>query len=149
MKTHSIIKSAVLGLFLSAFVATGLFAQDAKGGAKGGHGKGQKMEQALAKLDLTEAQKAEIERLKEAFKAKNEGAIEEIKDLREKMRQQQQDGDKEGAKATREQIKTKRQALKEGSGELMEQISAVLKSQFNGAQLIFPGLLDGLLVELR
>jgi cyclase len=30
-----------------------------------------------------------------------------------------------------------------------EQISAVLKSQFNGAQLVFPGLLDGLLVELR
>jgi glyoxylase-like metal-dependent hydrolase (beta-lactamase superfamily II) len=30
-----------------------------------------------------------------------------------------------------------------------EEISAVLKSEFQGAQLIFPGLLDGLLVELR
>ena len=30
-----------------------------------------------------------------------------------------------------------------------EEISAVLKSEFQGAQLVFPGLLDGLLVELR
>ena len=30
-----------------------------------------------------------------------------------------------------------------------EQITAVLKSEFQGAQLVFPGLLDGLLVELR
>jgi glyoxylase-like metal-dependent hydrolase (beta-lactamase superfamily II) len=29
------------------------------------------------------------------------------------------------------------------------EISAVLKSDFQGAQLVFPGLLDGLLVELR
>ncbi len=30
-----------------------------------------------------------------------------------------------------------------------DEITAVLKSEFQGAQLIFPGLLDGLLVELR
>jgi cyclase len=30
-----------------------------------------------------------------------------------------------------------------------DEISAVLKSDFNGAQLVFPGLLDGMLVELQ
>ena len=30
-----------------------------------------------------------------------------------------------------------------------DDITAVLKSEFNGAQLVFPGLLDGLLVELQ
>ena len=30
-----------------------------------------------------------------------------------------------------------------------DEITAVLKSEFNGAQLVFPGLLDGLLVELQ
>jgi hypothetical protein len=30
-----------------------------------------------------------------------------------------------------------------------DEISAVLKSDFQGAQLVFPGLLDGLLTELQ
>jgi len=30
-----------------------------------------------------------------------------------------------------------------------DEISAVLKSEFNGAQLVFPGLMDGMLVELQ
>jgi glyoxylase-like metal-dependent hydrolase (beta-lactamase superfamily II) len=30
-----------------------------------------------------------------------------------------------------------------------EQVTAVLKSEFNGAQLVFPGAIDGLLLELR
>jgi len=34
-------------------------------------------------------------------------------------------------------------------GATPEQITAVLRSDFNGAQLFFPGLLDGMLVELR
>ena len=34
-------------------------------------------------------------------------------------------------------------------GRTPDEISAVLKSQFNGAQLIFPGLLTGLLTELQ
>ena len=33
--------------------------------------------------------------------------------------------------------------------ESKDEISAVLKSDFQGAQLVFPGLLDGLLTELQ
>lgn len=135
MKAQNMMRSMIVAVILSAFAATGLFAQGGNGKGKRAGERGQKIEQALAKLDLTDQQKAEIERLREAFKAKNEGAINEMKTLRETMKAQRQNGDADGAKATKEQIKVKREALKKSGEELRQQIMAVLtdaqKAQLN------------------
>lgn len=129
MNTRGIRTGVAMALVLGLLTTAGLYAQHGNGGATGGHGKGKRMEKALSKLDLTDQQKAEIERLREAFKADNEDAIEELRSLREKMRTQQQNGDKEGAKATREQIKAKRETLRESGEALQEKIAAVLTEE--------------------
>ncbi len=127
MKTHAIIRTLAVTLILGAFAAGGLFAQGGNG--KKGEGKGKKMEQALAELNLTDAQKAEIDRLQEAFQTENEGALNEIKTLRETMKTQRQNGDAEGAKATMEQIKAKRSGLKESRKGLQSRIMEVLTDE--------------------
>lgn len=127
MKTHAIIRTLAVTFVLGALAAGGLFAQGGNG--KKGEGKGKKMEQALAKLNLTDAQKTEIDRLQEAFRTQNEGALNEIKTLRETMKTQRRNGDAEGAKATMEQIKAKRSGLKESRQELQNRMMQVLTDE--------------------
>lgn len=129
MKTHSIGRSMAIALILSTFAAVGTFAQGGNGNGSKDKGRGEKLQQALAQLDLTDQQKAEIARLQDAFKANNEAAINEVKTLRETMKAQRKSGDKTGAQATKEQLKAKQMGLKESSRELRNQIMAVLTDQ--------------------
>jgi Spy/CpxP family protein refolding chaperone len=115
----------MMALLLSTGVA---FANKGKGHGEGGK-KGDRIAKMMEKLELTDAQKTQIETLRNAFQQENAAAIERGKALREQMHAQKESGDKEAAKATREQMKEAMSGLKEARQELHEDILAVLTAE--------------------
>lgn len=97
--------------------------------AEGAHERREMLENALAGLDLTDAQKGQIAQLQEEFRAESERIREEIGTLHEQARRQMRDGDTEGAEATREQIRLKQEELRDGAQELREQIAMILTDE--------------------
>lgn len=87
------------------------------------------MQAAFADIDLTDQQKAQITQLQEEFRAENAALIEELRALQEQARQQIRNRDTEGAAATREVIKAKREELGEHAQLLREQIGLILTDE--------------------
>lgn len=81
---------------------------------------------AFKRLDLTDDQKAQIKALRDAFKQQNEGTFQEIKALRDQMKDARENQDKERAKAIHEQIKSKMESLRPAKEELQRRIAAIL-----------------------
>lgn len=97
--------------------------------AEGGHERRGMLENALAGLDLTDAQKEQIAQLQEEFRAESERIREEIRTLHEQARRQMREGDTEGGEATREEIREKQEELREGAQALREQIGMILTDE--------------------
>lgn len=95
------------------------------GGGPGGH-RGDMMGKAMEKLNLSQSQKDQIKSLHESLKSANQAKLDELKSLQEQMRDKMKSGDKEGAKAIREQIKSKREALKPAREKLHQDVLALL-----------------------
>ena len=97
--------------------------------ARGGGERGPRIMKHLRGLDLTEAQKEQIKAIAEEFRAEHADEIEQMKSLHQQAREQRQNGDNEGAKATMEQAREIRESMKEAHGELKEAILAVLTDE--------------------
>ena len=111
---------AVIGLMV---VSSDLMAK--RGGDRGPG----RMMKHLRGLDLTDAQKEQIKSLAEEFKAAHADEFEQMKELGQQAREQRKSGDKEGAKATMQQVKELRESMKADHEELREAILAVLTDE--------------------
>ncbi len=113
---------------LIALTAT-VFAQPGERGCgdKGKHGP--RGEGPLAALDLSDTQKEQIKALHEQFEEDNAATLERMKTLHEQAREQMKSGDKEGAQATREQMKEVRESLREAHEDLRTQVEALLTDE--------------------
>jgi Spy/CpxP family protein refolding chaperone len=101
MRTNRIFAILAMALIGMVMLGNGAFAQ--KEGRRG----------AIArKLELTDAQKERIKANREKFRTDNAAALAEIKALRDQLKTDIKNKDAAGAKATREQLKAKMQALK-------------------------------------
>lgn len=123
MKITLLVGTLAIGAMSLALTVPSVYAQ---GGHGKGNGKGERHEKMAEKLNLTADQKTQIKALRDAFKQQNASAIAEVKALRDQMHEQMKNKDKEGAKATREQIKAKMEALRPAHQKLHEQILALL-----------------------
>jgi Spy/CpxP family protein refolding chaperone len=118
MKTNRIVAVLAMALIGMVMLGNGAFAQ--KDGRRG----------AIArKLDLTDAQKEQIKANREKFKTDNAAALAEIKALREQLKNEIKNKDAAGAKATREQLKAKMQALKPAREALQGQMKQLLTAE--------------------
>ena len=120
--------AARIGIVMMALLLSTGFAY-AKGGKGEGGKHGDRIAKMIEKLELTEAQKTQIQALRDEFQQENAAALERGKALREQMREQMKSGDKEAAKATREEMKEAMGGLKEARQELHEDILAVLTAE--------------------
>ncbi len=125
MKIRSFVGTLAICAMSVALAAPATFAQGGHGRG-GGHGNGDGEGKMAEKLNLTADQKAQIKALRDAFKQQNASAIAEVKTLRDQMRDQKQNKDKEAAKATRDQLKAKMEVLRPAHQKLHEQILALL-----------------------
>ncbi len=128
MRTTRIFNTVFTALFIGVLAVTSMVAQSTDRRERKGDAK-DRVERGMANLDLTDQQKEQIKALKEQFKAENTTTIEQMKALGAQAREQMQNGDKDAAKATREEMKTLRDALKVERKELREQISAILTDE--------------------
>ncbi len=126
MKTKAFFSSLALAVIALALAVVTVNAQPRRGQ---GQGPGHARMKALEKLNLTQAQKDQITSLRDAFKTANQSSIEEITSLREQMREKMKSGDKEGAKAIREQLKAKREAMKPAREKLHQDVLAILTQE--------------------
>jgi|GEM_PF-4626843 len=83
-------------------------AQDAK---RPGGGRGLGVEQ---KLNLTDAQRAQIRKNMEQFNSQHAQELAEVKTLREKMNEYKKNNDKTNMQATRQQLQAKMAPLRKG-----------------------------------
>lgn len=125
MKTRAFISSLAIAAAALTLTITQAEAQGQRAGRPREH-HGDMMHKGMEKLNLTQNQKDRIKALRESFKSASQSAIDELKSLREQMRSKMQSGDKEGAKAIHEKIKSKRDALKPAREKLQQDILAVL-----------------------
>jgi periplasmic protein CpxP/Spy len=128
MKIAGVISAIAMMVFM-----TSAYAANNGGGHRGkGRGMGmpgERIEKMAEKLNLSDAQKSQINALQEQFKTQNASTLEELKTLHETARQQMKDKNREGAKATREQIKAKMETLKAAGEQLSSQIRNVLTAE--------------------
>jgi len=127
MKTKAFFSSLALAVIALALAVVTVNAQPRRG--QGQDRPGHVRMKALEKLNLTQAQKDQITSLRDAFKTANQASIEEIKSLREQMREKMKSGDKEGAKAIREQLKAKHEAMKPAREKLHQDVLAILTQE--------------------
>lgn len=123
MKTRSILSTVALVLTGIALTFGTASAQ------RGGHGRGQgaaKMEGKMKELNLTDAQKAQIKQLRDAFQQQNSSQMAQLKSLREQMKTARQAQNKEQAKALMGQMKTAMEAMKPAREKLHQDILAIL-----------------------
>jgi Spy/CpxP family protein refolding chaperone len=121
MKTRSLISIvSVLAIGL-AVLTSNAFAQNQKREHRKDAAK-----HLADKLNLTDQQKQQIKALREQFRNDNAAALTELKALREQMREAMKNKDKEAAKALREQMKAKMEALKPVREQLRKKIGAIL-----------------------
>ena len=103
-----------------------------------GHGKGKRgghHESKFAeKLNLTEAQKAQVKQIRENNREQNRAFYESVRETREQMRAAKQDNDTALLEALRGQAESQREQLKQLRQTEMSQINAILtpeqKAQF-------------------
>jgi Spy/CpxP family protein refolding chaperone len=108
-------------------VLTGMVMVGVTAYAQPGRGNREKKREEVAKqLNLTRDQKEKIKASRQEFKNENATALGEIKALREQMKEQMKNKDREGAKATREQIRAKMLALKPARDAMRSQLEQVL-----------------------
>lgn len=109
-----------IAIAIMAFVPT-----FAKGG-HGGRGGGDRVQKLIKKLDLTADQQTRIKAIRDQFKQENAGTLQEMKNLREQMKEYKRSDNTAQAQALREQMKAKAQTLQAARQRMMEQIKAVL-----------------------
>jgi protein CpxP len=119
MKTNG--RIVTLAAILAGMVMLGNPAAAQQGGQQG-----KRAEKMIEKLNLTPDQQTKIKAIREQFKSQNATSIAEIKTLRNQMKQQMQNKDKDGAKATRDQIKAKMEAMKPAREQMRSQIEQIL-----------------------
>lgn len=125
MKTKTLVSTIAIAAVAMMLSVSQAEAQGRRGGGPGGH-RGDMMGKAMDKLNLSQSQKDQIKSLHESFKSANQAKLDEMKSLQEQMRDKMKSGDKEGAKAIREQIKAKREALKPAREKLHSDVMAIL-----------------------
>jgi len=127
MKTRSLFSALAFAIAALVVTVGAVTAQPRHGCPDGcGEGRGHK---GLQRLNLTDQQKEKIKSLRDAFKTQYASSIQEIKSLRDQMRDKRQDGDKEGAQAIREQLKTKHETMKPAHEKLHQDIMSVLTQE--------------------
>jgi protein CpxP len=133
MITTRVLKIAGVITAIAMMVITTVYAANNGGGHRGrGMGKGmpaERIERMAEELNLSDAQKSQIKAIQEQFKTRNASTFEELKTLHETARQQMKDKNREGAQATREQIKAKMETLKAAGEQMSSQIRNVLTAE--------------------
>ena len=124
---------AQLTRHLGMIIAFGMLASvtalagPAHGGRGGKHGF--KIQKMVERLNLTADQQARIKALQEQFKTANAGTIQEMKTLRERMKEQARAQDRTGMQATRQQIEAKKEQLAAARDRMMEQVRQILTAE--------------------
>lgn len=120
MKTNRIVTGIVVVLTGMVMLGMSAYAQPGRGNRE------KKREEVAKQLNLTRDQKEQIRTSRQEFKNRNATALGEIKALREQMKEQMKNKDREGAKATREQIRAKMLALKPARDAMRQQLEQIL-----------------------
>jgi periplasmic protein CpxP/Spy len=120
MKTNRIVTGILVVVTGMLMLSMAAYAQPGRGN------KERKREQIKKELNLTQDQKDRIRTSRQEFKNKNATALGELKTLREQMKEQMKNKDREGAKATREQIRAKMLALKPARDAMRQQLEQIL-----------------------
>jgi Spy/CpxP family protein refolding chaperone len=127
MNKSTFLRIAGVLMIMATITMTALAVTQHDGKGKGrGMMNGDRIEKLASKLELTDAQKAQIKSIQENFQSQNAGTLNEVKTLRETMRQQMKDGNREGAQATRTQLQAKMETLKGAREQMATQIRNVL-----------------------
>lgn len=103
-------------------------AQNANPQGGQGHKFGTHRQQMIQKLNLTEAQQAQMKTLKDSFHEHNKGAIDEMKAKFQQLRALKQSGSADQAQidALKTEIKAQREALKPQRQAFRDQMSSIL-----------------------
>ena len=122
----------IVMIAMVAMMATGsvAFAQRGEGNGKGkGRHKGEQgemIQKVIKRLNLTEAQQAQIKTIRENFKSANAANVEQMKALRTQIKEAQKSGNTALATSLREQMKAKMEAMRPAREQMKAQIMAVL-----------------------
>lgn len=122
MKTRSILGTVALllsGLALTFGIATAQGADHGPGNGRGG-------DKVMKELNLTDAQKAQIKQIRDAFKQQNSSQIAQLKSLRDQMKAAREAKNTDQMKSLRDQMKTAMEAMKPAHEKLRADIAAVL-----------------------
>jgi Spy/CpxP family protein refolding chaperone len=122
MKTNRIVTGIIVVLTGMVMLSVAANAQPGRGNKD----KERKREEVGRQLNLTQDQKERIRASRQEFKRENATALGEIKALREQMKEQMKNKDREGAKSTREQIRAKMLALKPARDAMRQQLEQIL-----------------------
>lgn len=125
--------TAVAVLALSASLAIAA-PGEGKAGKHGRHGKGAHSQRGFAKLNLTDAQKAQVKQLREQFRNENKALFEGMKQTRTEMKAAREANDtarlealRGTATSQREQLKAKSQAL---NAQVLNLLTAEQRAQY-------------------
>lgn len=137
MKKIKFISTTAAVLALSASLA--IAAPHGKGhGGKRGHGRAEFGERFAAKLNLTDAQKAQIKQFNESFRERNKAFFQSSRETMRQLREAKQAGDTARADALKATMKSQREQMKQLRAEQRAQIRAILtpeqRAQFDALE---------------
>ncbi len=128
MKKLKFISTTAAVLALSASLA--IAAPHGKGqGGKRGHGRAEFGERFAAKLNLTDAQKAQVKQFNESFRERNKAFFESSRETMRQLREAKQAGDTARADALKATMKSQREQMKQLRAEQHAQIRAILTAE--------------------
>lgn len=128
MKMNIFLGALIVAVVGMMTLHTPAAAQNRQHGGGNGMGAG-KMGKVMEKLNLTADQKEKIKALREQFKKDNATALNEVKGLRDQMKNAREQKDRTQAQSLRDQMKTKMDALRPARERLQNQIAAVLTAE--------------------
>lgn len=128
MKMNIFLGALIVAVVGMMAVYTPAVAQKRQHGGGDGMGAG-KMGKVMEKLNLTADQKAKIKALREQFKSNNATALNEVKGLRDQMKNARKQKDRTQMQGFRDQMKTKMDALRPAREQLQNQIAAILTTE--------------------
>jgi Spy/CpxP family protein refolding chaperone len=127
MKRIGIMMAALMAMIAVSGTAV---AQPGPRGPHGPHGKpGDQAKRMAHFLQLTDEQKAQMKELHEKFREENKATIDQMKQLHQQAREQMQNGDREGAKETRDQLRELRASMKDEHMALRDEMKSILTEE--------------------
>ncbi|HEX2120891.1 MAG TPA: Spy/CpxP family protein refolding chaperone [Thermoanaerobaculia bacterium] len=137
MKKIKFITTTAAVLALSASLA--IAAPHGKGhGGKRGHGRAEFGEKFAAKLNLTEAQKAQVRQFNESFRERNKAFFQSSRQTMRDYREAKQAGDTARAESLKATLQSQREQMKQLRAEQRAQIRAILtpeqRAQFDALE---------------